>query len=191
MSGWFRAALALLALAVAGMAFAAKPSVRDPLPFEHDAHARVFRATGVACVDCHPVGLTAQGASSPEMPPPPLSSCHGCHLGEVAGAPRRAPSECATCHGDRDALRPASHDATWLLAHAASARGPAAGCEDCHTTSQCLDCHDRRGALAATPHPPGFGSFHGIEARLDPRACSTCHEASTCTTCHTQGKAPW
>lgn len=163
------------------------PSVRTPLPFDHPAHARSFERAGLSCVDCHPVGLRPNQA----LPPPPRSSCHGCHLGELPGAPKQATRVCTTCHAHRAELVPASHGPGWEHAHGAEARARGATCSDCHRTSTCVDCHEARGAGQRNPHPPAFRTTHGVEARLDPARCSTCHTGNSCQTCHTTGALPW
>jgi hypothetical protein len=163
-----------------------RPSLKEPLPFDHALHARTLDRAGLGCVSCHPVGLTAQA-----LPPPPISSCHGCHLGTVRGAGKSAPSECEACHDDRAALRPANHGIDWIEHHGLASRAGAATCSDCHSASACLDCHDRRGAGSTNPHPVGFRQYHGVEARVDPRSCSTCHTEASCTSCHESGVTPW
>ena len=166
------ASLALLALIFAHAGFVAHAEeprspdlpagqVRppDPLPFNHDVHARAFASLGVVCTDCHAVGQ-ALGTTS--------------HLGE-------------TCHADRSELRPLSHDAAWMVTHGGEARASGASCKDCHAVSACLDCHDRRGAMSTSPHPPGFRAVHGLEARVDPASCGSCHANASCVACHTGG----
>lgn len=163
------------------------PAVHEPLPFDHAAHARAFDRGGLTCVDCHPVGMRPDGA----LPPPPLTSCHGCHLGTMDGAPRKADRTCELCHADRQALRPASHGPDWTHQHGREARARQATCNDCHATRTCVDCHERRGPLQRNPHPPAFRTTHGVEARLDPMRCSTCHSGETCRSCHSTGAIPW
>ena len=167
--------------------------LRDPLPFDHGDHAQTFGRVGVACLDCHPVGArsTAPDSLALALPDPPRSSCHGCHLGEVAKAPRAAPDTCTLCHADLAGLRPRDHDLDWTRAHGDASRAAGATCDSCHTASACLDCHDRRGAGSESPHPVGFRSAHGIEARIDPRGCATCHTEASCTSCHLSGGQPW
>jgi hypothetical protein len=169
------------------------PGLHEPLPFSHDAHAPPFERAKLLCQDCHPIGLrqTEGGPAAPERVAPPLTTCHGCHLGEARRAPRAADSQCTNCHSDRSQLIPSSHGLGWDVAHGGEARAWRATCEDCHATPECVECHDQRGALTTSPHGPGFGSFHGVEARLDPASCGTCHAAPSCTECHTTGRTPW
>lgn len=152
-----------------------------PLPFDHDAHQRVFGAIGLTCGDCHGVGAAV--GTTPDLG----ATCHGCHLQEVPKAGAGAPRTCASCHPARAELRPQDHDATWLAAHGSEARAVGATCRDCHGAAECLDCHERRGALSASPHPVGFRSLHGLEARVDPASCGSCHAQATCTACHADG----
>jgi hypothetical protein len=168
----------------------AGPTVVQPLPFDHPQHAATFDRFDVACVDCHPVGLAGQPLMETPIPPP-ISSCHGCHLGEVKGAPRRAASTCETCHDVRLELLPTDHGLGWLQSHGDQGRAFRGLCKDCHAANQCTECHDQRGALTRSPHPPGFTSLHGVEARLDPNSCVECHVADTCTSCHVDGNRPW
>jgi len=189
----------LLAIGLIGGAFALandpKPSLIEPFPFDHDQHTKAFKKTGVACVDCHPVGLHTQddqGFHDPQIPtPPPKATCHGCHLNLVKGVPRKAPNTCTSCHADRAELVPPSHIAGWLQLHGPDARGAVASCDSCHDRAQCLDCHEKRGAMSQNPHPPAFLSIHGAEARMDPNSCSTCHNGNTCVSCHSSGDIPW
>lgn len=188
------ASLALLALIFAHAGFVAHAEeprspdlpagqVRppDPLPFNHDVHARAFASLGVVCTDCHAVGQ-ALGTTSHLG-----ETCHACHLQQVPGAPRSAPRACETCHADRSELRPLSHDAAWMVTHGGEARASGASCKDCHAVSACLDCHDRRGAMSTSPHPPGFRAVHGLEARVDPASCGSCHANASCVACHAGG----
>jgi len=178
-----------------GPAEGARPHVIDPLPFEHAEHARAFARAGVTCVDCHPVGLQQgmgeDGRAPVESLPGPIATCHGCHRAQLPGAPRKAPNTCATCHDDREGLKPASHGLDWLHAHGDQARAPGASCDTCHEASTCFDCHDQRGAMAESPHGPGFRSWHGIEAQADPASCTTCHTVQACTSCHATGGNSW
>lgn len=192
-------AVAGLAVAAAIAAGPSKPVVRTPFPFEHDEHAKVFAREGVMCTDCHLVGIEVEAGQPPATLVPSHETCHGCHLGQLEGAPRKAPSECSTCHEGRGGLLPPTHAGDWMHAHGDLARSSpdsaastwAGKCSDCHDTSFCIDCHDTRGAGAREPHPPGFRATHGVEARLDPRSCAQCHTASSCTTCHLEGSLPW
>jgi hypothetical protein len=195
-------AAALLAAAAAAPALVAGEGMErgaeglvDPLPFDHTQHAGAFESAAVTCVDCHPVGLamtTPDGLQPPEQAlEPPLSSCHGCHMGDWKKAPRGATSSCATCHANLMSLTPADHGAGWLERHAPAARSFGARCEDCHQTSWCFECHEDRGPLVIDPHPPGFAATHGVEARVDPMSCSSCHAADACAQCHTSGVNPW
>lgn len=168
--------------------------LRSPLPFDHQEHAGSFARNGVGCLDCHPVGMRAStpGGSEPPLPEPPTSSCHGCHLGELAKAPRSSPDTCTLCHTDLSGLVPNSHNLEWISLHGDASRAASSDCTSCHRASECLDCHDRRGAGSEEPHPVGFRSTHGVDARLDPRSCSSCHTEASCTSCHLQqGALPW
>lgn len=169
-----------------------KPTVMDPLPFEHAEHKKVFHDLGVRCVECHPVGARApEGKVGTEVAPPgPRASCHACHRRDVTGAPRRSPGTCSTCHPVREELIPETHLGDWLEAHGEVARGLATGCVSCHDMGTCVECHEARGAKARMPHGPGFRSSHGIEARMDPSSCVTCHSGETCTSCHDSGGIP-
>lgn len=182
---------ALLAWWPAGADERPEASLRAPLPFDHGTHAAAFGEAKLACQDCHPVGLRRDDGAVPADPPAPLSSCHGCHLGEVRRAPRGAPGECGSCHADVRALMPVDHALDWAVRHAGAARAPGADCAACHRPSTCLDCHDRRGAMSETPHPVGFRAGHGVDARLDPRACASCHTEASCSACHADGALPW
>lgn len=167
------------------------PTVADPLPFNHGVHEKTFKKTNVTCVHCHPVGArTDAGAPGVDLPPP-RSACHGCHLGQLPGSPRKAANTCSDCHPQRSELLPATHGLGWLEGHGPEARSVRASCDACHDRTECIDCHEGRGALSRTPHPPGFRSTHGIEARVDPASCSTCHTEDTCAACHTTGVVPW
>jgi len=168
------------------------PSVIAPLPYDHEVHAEVMEAKGVTCVTCHPVGARKAAGGAPDEPiGPPLHVCHGCHLREVKGAPRKAQPKCIQCHDDRSELIPVNHRVGWMEMHGIEARALSNGCDSCHEPRRCVDCHENRGALSRTPHPPGFRATHGIEARIDPASCSTCHVETTCTECHTSGVIPW
>ncbi len=192
-------ALAAAAIAASIAAGPAKPVVRTPFPFIHADHAGVFANTGVVCVDCHPVGVPIEEGQPTATLVPSHQACHGCHLGQLDGAPKKAPSECATCHEGRGGLLPPTHAGDWLHAHGDIARSSpyaasstwAGKCWDCHETVFCIECHETRGAGAREPHPPGYRATHGIEARLDPRACAECHTGSSCSTCHYEGSLPW
>ncbi len=169
----------------------APPALVDPFPFDHAGHAKAFERGRVTCIDCHPVGLrvsTPQGPVAPDTSlHAPRTSCHACHLDQLAHAPGAATPTCASCHADMHQLTPASHDATWLTDHGPDSRAFARDCASCHDQATCFDCHDDRGPSATNPHPPAFRSTHGMEARLDPRSCSTCHTGETCSTCHATG----
>jgi hypothetical protein len=172
-----------------------------PLPFDHAAHSKALGKAGLDCLSCHPVGLRtappavtaaptdAQGA--PVALEAPRASCHGCHLGELPGASRRAPRSCTTCHSSLAGLRPADHDQGWERVHADAARSRQASCADCHEGRWCVACHLDRGPLATSPHGTGFTTTHGIEARLDPARCTTCHTGQSCTSCHRSGSVAW
>lgn len=186
-------ACALLLVASSVLASPGSPSVRSPLPFDHEAHQPALAKAELGCAVCHPVGLRREGAEDGEvaLPAAPRSTCHGCHGSEIRRAARGAPTECALCHDDRAALRPVDHDLDWTFRHGAASRAAGQSCGNCHTNNACLDCHDRRGAGTVDPHGPGFRRFHGVEARLDPRSCATCHTEASCTACHTSGGSPW
>ncbi len=206
--------LLLIAAAVGGLSLVAlasagdpepKPTLVDPLPFDHSAHNAEFDRLQLACMDCHAFGDPAppktlgDPKAAPverepfvdESIPVNLAICHGCHRGEATRASEGAPGACATCHPNADELLPDSHGPSWIHDHAPEARSLLAECSECHQRSVCVDCHEARGALARSPHDVGFRSLHGIEARLDPSNCATCHTAETCTTCHTTGATPW
>lgn len=172
---------------------AAAPTVLDPLPFDHADHARTLGKKGLACVDCHPVGLATPDptAPAPGLPPAPRESCHGCHLGTLTAAPRKADRTCQTCHPNAGELIPETHGIQWTALHATEALAPGNTCSDCHARSWCVDCHDDRGPLSPSPHGPAFRATHGVEARVDPASCSSCHAAPSCTACHSQGVLPW
>ncbi len=171
------------------------PELIEPFPFDHTQHAKAFEKAKVSCVDCHPVGAFSKPETARVVPEGPLSgprsSCHGCHLQELEGAPRKAKGTCLSCHADRMALIPADHGLDWVDVHGDSARSRGASCSDCHDTNTCVACHEGRGALSAKPHGPGWGAFHGVEARLDPRSCASCHTGDSCVTCHVEGVLPW
>lgn len=171
------------------------PTLQEPLPFDHGEHAGAFDAGRLTCTDCHPVGLAQveeETVAAPEVElPPPRSTCHGCHLGQVQRALRAAPSTCGSCHADLMELLPSDHDEAWTQGHAPAARAGAGTCQDCHEAAWCFACHDDRGPLAEQPHDPGFRIVHGIEARLDPRSCTTCHSGASCVECHESGGSPW
>lgn len=188
--------LALVLQGPAGADVPGTPRVQAPLPFDHATHGRAFDRAGVTCVDCHPVGLRLHneqgGYTAPLVDPqPPLSSCHGCHRGELPGSAGRAPDQCMLCHADREGLIPSSHAYDWVDVHGPDARARGAECAACHEPDTCVDCHESRGALERSPHPPGFRAFHGVEAHLDPMSCSTCHTAEKCSSCHATGATPW
>lgn len=193
-----RALLGLLALACASVLWATAsgegpgdpPTVQAPLPFDHPLHAETFDKAGLTCIDCHPVGLSAEAGVPTELPAP-MSTCHACHRREVARAPRKATERCESCHPYRDELTPETHGLGWDEDHGPEARSLRNGCDTCHDTGMCIDCHDARGAMTASPHGAAFRSLHGIEARLDPASCLTCHATETCVACHDGGKRPW
>ncbi len=167
------------------------PGMYEPFPFDHDVHARPFKRAGLWCGDCHPIGnVTDLDGAQVELAAP-RSVCHGCHAGEVPGAPQRASNRCVTCHSERGALRPESHTMGWERSHGAAVRGVRTECRNCHDTSQCITCHEARGAMVRSPHVIGFRSFHGMEARIDPASCVNCHADETCVACHTEGQWPW
>lgn len=201
---WLGLLALVAAVAAAGGAVAAdlpyiissgEATLIEPLPFDHAAHEDSLGDARVACSDCHPVGLALpaqEGTRAPEQAlPPPVSTCHGCHLAEARRAPRAAPTACASCHADMLQLVPDNHGPGWLERHAADARAFGADCSSCHKTSECFDCHADRGPLTVDPHGPGFAAMHGVEARVDPRSCSTCHAASSCVACHEGSVSPW
>lgn len=165
------------------------PALINPLPFDHKVHNRAMRSSGVRCVDCHPVGLVAQPPVA-ELPAP-LSTCHGCHKGDLPDAPRGARATCKRCHADLQQLLPDTHGAGWRDHHALEGRAARSECNDCHDSTWCFDCHDDRGPLSENPHGPGFRVTHGVEARLDPHACTVCHSGDACLTCHQTGSLPW
>jgi hypothetical protein len=194
MSRRLLASSGLLALALSWSAVASEPpTVPTPLPFDHAAHTRTLDKAGLACTDCHPVGLAParSGDPPPPLPPPPTESCHGCHLGTLMKAPRRAPRTCETCHPVRAELRPDDHTVLWPAGHTDAALAPGNTCSDCHARRWCVDCHDDRGPLATSPHGPGFRATHGVQARVDPASCSSCHAGPSCTACHAKGDLPW
>ncbi|MFT7519657.1 MAG: hypothetical protein ACI9MC_001799 [Kiritimatiellia bacterium] len=166
------------------------PSVIEPIPFAHSVHSEPFDKVGLTCVHCHPVGARKDDTQV-SLPKVPLSSCHGCHLNALPGAPRQADPTCTTCHADRAQLVPKSHGLDWVGGHGPDARTAMKQCSSCHQRGMCVDCHEGRGAMSRSPHPPAFGSTHGVEARLDPASCSTCHAEQTCTSCHITGVTPW
>lgn len=171
---------------------ASSPPVIEPLPFDHQAHERVFARASLQCLDCHPVGAKLEGAEDPQPAISALrSSCHACHLQEVEHAPRRAPDACMRCHASRESLLPESHRVAWEQDHGEQAMARGASCDRCHDTATCVRCHETRGATAQSPHGPGFSAFHGVEARLDPQRCSSCHAGSSCSRCHQGGSLPW
>lgn len=182
---------ALVATAVLGTAVSGSREdvqVLVPFPFSHEEHADVFADAGLSCVSCHPVGLELPaGVSDAEPLPAPRTTCHACHLQEVAGAKKAAPRACETCHPALLELMPESHGFGWLEDHGPEARALGATCSDCHEASTCVECHEDRGAGARSPHGPGFSAVHGIEAAVDPGSCTSCHAAATCTSCHTRG----
>jgi hypothetical protein len=197
--------LALLALGGAAAAGNPKPTVLDPLPFDHAVHGKALGQLGLQCTDCHgfeappppdesarPLIEVPQGPSvdAGASPPVPLGLCHGCHQADPPLRPS-APRSCALCHPVRDELRPSTHDPGWTEDHGRAARRPRSECGDCHEKDVCVACHEQRGALARDPHGPGFRATHGIEARLDPGSCDTCHTGESCTSCHTSGGIPW
>jgi hypothetical protein len=211
MRGLLTVVLTVVLAVLAGLAFAgpaeqgavSAPAVQlpAPLPFDHAAHSKALGKAGLDCLSCHPVGLRtappgpaaaptdAQGA--PVTLSAPRASCHGCHLGELPGASRRAPRQCTTCHSSLGGLRPADHDQGWERVHADAARSRQASCADCHEGRWCVACHLDRGPLAQSPHGTGFTTTHGIEARLDPARCTTCHTGQSCTSCHRSGSVAW
>jgi hypothetical protein len=188
--------LLAVTVAVAGAPNTQAPSLYEPLPFDHAQHGRTFAKRDVTCVTCHPVGLHTGKGDSTQAPaglqlPPPRSSCHGCHLGEMWKAPKNAPSTCGTCHDERSELLPGDHGVGWELEHGMAARARGASCDNCHAQQGCVACHDRRGPMVRDPHPPGWSSTHGVEARIDPASCTSCHQADSCSTCHASGVRPW
>lgn len=188
---------ALLAVALASAnAPKPKPTLIDPLPFQHEVHATEFARLDLDCIDCHAFGDSPADAPAgepfvDESVPVNLEVCHACHRGQVSGVSDAAPKTCAICHPVADELIPQTHGDHWFREHASTARSLQANCIECHTRASCADCHETRGALTRTPHDVGFRTLHGIEARLDPNACSSCHLADSCSTCHSAGGTPW
>lgn len=166
------------------------PALLEPLPFDHSAHQRPFDQLGLTCADCHPVGLRAASGKVADLPAP-LSVCHGCHLAELEGMPRKAERRCGACHEGGEELKPGTHGVGWESDHTFEARQIRADCDDCHDTGQCVQCHDARGAMTFAPHPPGFRAVHGVEAKFNGARCVTCHAAETCVRCHEDGGWPW
>jgi hypothetical protein len=185
----------LVALAAQGGP-AVKPTVVDPLPFDHAQHAPELERLGLGCVTCHGFAAAAEtapdAAVADDQPTAPVNPavCHGCHRPEIRGL-TPAPSSCALCHPVVAELRPGDHGPDWMQAHAAAGRSVLASCTDCHERAVCVDCHEARGALARDPHPPAFRAVHGLEARLDPASCDTCHTGESCRSCHEGGGVPW
>lgn len=190
-----RPLLFLLLLLVLPAIGSETPGLLRPLPFDHARHAGAFEKGGLVCQDCHPVGLYVPTEAGPRAPdsalPPPLGTCHGCHLEKYEGAVRKAPSECMTCHADRRELLPADHDLAWIPAHGLASRTRGNTCSDCHEKTACVDCHDERSAGSRNPHPAAFRTTHGIEAKVDSYSCGSCHVQNDCTTCHETGVYPW
>lgn len=191
----------LVAFLLAVPAAWATPTLRDPLPFSHEHHAKPFARADIWCVDCHPMGdvTTADDEEVRGPLPYPTKACHVCHVEDAVPRAERAPSACSTCHPYRTELLAAlaerkpdeDHGVGWVTAHAVVASRLKTDCINCHSKTECLDCHSGRGAGARSPHGPGYRSLHGIDARLDPASCVQCHAAETCETCHATGGAPW
>ena len=166
--------------------------------FSHADHAG---GLGLDCARCHSVL-----EERPVRPLPAMDDCMTCHNGTAA------PRDCASCHtSEIGALRPRSHDPTWLRNHGPQARITDNSCVPCHAVSDCQECHEgallnelsNRSGPQQAPFGPSsestsalivervhglnFRFLHGLEARGKNSDCVTCHELDTgdfCAECH-------
>jgi hypothetical protein len=150
-------------------AAAAAPRVTTMVQkFSHAKHL----GQGTDCAACH--GAAAK--SEPQLPEKAL--CRRCH--ETASG--RA--DCALCHAENEALRPATHTDQWLALHATEARVDESRCLVCHTQTDCQECHAGDNVRPRV-HPLNFAYDHALAARSGEATCSACHEdAQFCQGCH-------
>jgi hypothetical protein len=150
--------------------------------FTHGQHAEK-----VTCTDCH------GNMDGPERRVGKLygkDGCLACH------ERMQAPNECATCHTRlRVDVEPASHDAGWLVSHAAVVRSGVARrtqdrCDLCHDDpSYCDRCHQTQ---LPPSHYGGWTQTHGRIVRLAQNGvgearCGFCHtDGDFCNRCHEQ-----
>ncbi|MBD3344928.1 MAG: hypothetical protein GF401_07690 [Chitinivibrionales bacterium] len=110
---------------------------------------------------------------------PLMEECLTCHDN------KKAPENCAVCHGDSDTLMPRSHANRWLCrgGHGMEANFDKQSCLQCHQEMQCNQCH--RGQADFKIHPAGYRFSHGMDVKTGKNNCTMCHETrSMCARCH-------
>ncbi|MBD3320128.1 MAG: hypothetical protein GF350_03445 [Chitinivibrionales bacterium] len=130
------------------------------------------------CTRCHTTtDNTKQFYKSANYPP--MDECLTCHDN------KKAPENCALCHGDSDTLLPQSHANRWLCrgGHGMEATFDKARCLTCHSEMQCNRCH--RGQAGFKIHPAGYRFTHGMDVKTGKNNCAMCHETrNMCARCH-------
>ena len=181
---WFGAA-GLLALAVAGFAFARSDRAwgvglpaPQPIPFSHAVHAG---EVGLDCRFCH---AGVERAASAGMPS--AETCLGCHRQVWRVAPQFAPLESALALGTPVPWRSVHALPEHVRFHHAAHLAAGLDCAGCHGDVQrmprtvkvhpmsmgwCLDCH--RETVARQPVAAAAGWSAAAQAPLT--QCSTCH----------------
>lgn len=173
--------------------------ITGDLRFSHELHRTDARGTSIGCETCH----TATRTADDRHPPPPTSTCVGCHddAGRVPVA--RSMRACATCHVGRQGSigtlaprshlpateRPTDHTLAFRRDHRDQATD-AARCAACHTMmsgsarSACDECHQ---VQRPVDHTVLWREYdHGADAIVDRDRCATCHTVDYCTACHRQ-----
>ena len=195
----------------------ASESARDRLvPSEQDCarchDIQAFREGRVTdppgnCHVCHPgFDHTVHRAPEPSsFPPAQLSFSHARHLERLTRSGVEVNAACAACHGDVDAVHPATRGdlpkmATCLACH--DGRQASTECSTCH-----LPARPGRGARIETALPSGelrpgpgnpFGLDHGprydrahsLAAVSRGEQCLACHAESSCQACHDATRKP-
>lgn len=184
-----------------------QPAKLDGQQFDHEVttfslvhHSQDYQEQPIACIICHPGGLSSVDAGS----------CAACHGSQDAGFMQQHAAQygsaCMECHDGRDRMRNFDHQAVFPLegSHAQIA------CLDCHkggvyqtATPRCVECHaepaihvgffgqECQECHSSTAWSPAFLKVHSFpldhgEGGLI--ACQTCHTVSyveyTCYGCH-------
>lgn len=176
--------------------------ISGDLHFDHVDHHSDRRGELIRCVECH-VDTAAQTASG-DQPPPPMSSCVGCHDDSDRVPPTRRMRVCETCHAERQQRlgslaprshlpateRPLDHTLAFRRDHEQEALRDAARCARCHTVLSgsnrdvCDECHR---VMRPSDHVVTWREFdHGPEAAAESDRCTRCHTADYCVACHRQ-----
>lgn len=189
------------------------------LEVAHDKHL----AKNVSCMKCHQrVGhqsMTLAAADRDKVVAVSFDQTHkqvtlqtcfasGCHDGRNESAR----TTCATCHSNRQRVKPKSHAPGFLNTHGARAVSDPRGCLTCHKAEPTLTSW-LRGEQSKTsarisersaftqlmssksctechatknPHPPDFERNHNDRATAPNADCATCHKDKKqfCDACH-------